>query len=276
MSINDTSPGVARFNRFFPYFRGGRRELIYIILSLDLNVDLSGGKQGFVINNIGSQLPDGGDYKRISRYLAEMKCNERFFNFFDESNFHSFMINREVDDLFAKNKVISSVVNSSRNFCFSARDRFIFAVDYLPNNVGDKNNYMEAYKMDFDKVCDEISYLKWFNGDDAKLDAANSYFSRLDGLSYKKIRGMDDLQIRFCSDLSNMGYMALSFKKIQSLYNNRKSKSSEYHKQCNLSLSVSSSEKIDLFARRSNMTRSQVVDYVFRELKSIKSFSDDF
>ena len=64
----------------------------------------------------------------------------------------------------------------------------------------------------------------------------------------------------------------MSYQKIRSLYNNRKSRESIITKQCNFSLSTSADKNIKKLASVNRLTRSDIVDIFFRDLKKLERF----
>lgn len=149
-------------------------------------------------------------------------------------------------------------------------------LNYISDTCGKNNNqiYIELDKLK--RNLESMGFYKkkfdWFKDEDGeegveKMRAAVDFFSK--GVTMGLlIRDIEDLEVYFLDSFVDGNMKENSFYKICSLYNNRKTRRKTKKKQCNFSLGESTIRYIDAMAKSSGISRSELLERVFRSKNS--------
>jgi hypothetical protein len=275
MAIKDNDPDLLKFTQSFPGFNGGKRELRYIVVMLGINSDTYQNTEYEIKRQIGMKLMlyrnDGVIYN-IKMYLIGAKIGIGDFEFIGNSRSQIWLIEQDIVGLLNIVNAESHVVLSLNNLSFHAKEKFIFLIDYWINNLDYKKYHVSNLANKIFNVTREMKYLDWFEDDVERVFAAADFFRKKELLHLFNINDSEDVRIHFYKNRLNKDYLELSFQKIRSLYNNRKSRDNKNSKQCNFSLSISADNNISKLAIANRLTRSDVVDMFFKDIKNMRNF----
>ena len=112
---------------------------------------------------------------------------------------------------------------------------------------------------------------EWFDCQE-KITSAIDYFSKHSSNGIQ-VKSKDDLELFFFSSNLTADAKEISFKKISSLYSNRKSRGDASRKQCNFSIDPKTIKLIGSIADKHRISRSELLERVFHP-KNLNSLQD--
>lgn len=270
MAIND--PLVSKFGQLFPGFNGGMRELRFMVVVLEMDCDTYQNVEAEVKRQIVKRLQFAGFSQKVSfiiKYLTGAKVDVNAFDILDGPRPKLFLVEQKINSLIDELKIDHTIVCSLTALGFNLRDTIIFLIDYWEADTGVKKNKVSEIEAEIAKITGELKFLDWFDDNALRVESAKDYLLKNNKINFSEIRNSEDVRIYFYRNLENADYLKLTFFKIRSLFNNRKNRENKNKKQCNFSLSVISDKNISKLAEVNGMTRSDIVDRVFRNLNDL-------
>ena len=275
MAIEDSDPLMVKFAQSFPKFNGGKRELRYIAGKFWIDVDTYQNTEHQIKLQIADKMSciERVDHmKTISNYLAESKVNIEAFEFIDDSPSQKWLIDQEINQLFIMLKIDNQLVSWLNSLSFRIKDKFIFIMDGWNLNSMEKEKAIIRITERISQITRDMEFLSWFKDDVEKIVAADDFFKKNDIVFYRQLNNVEDVRIYFYANRERKDFLKLAFQKIRVLHNNRKSRKNTHIKQCNFSLSLAADKNINKLANEYRLSRSDVVDLFFKNIKNLRDF----
>lgn len=266
---------LRKFNETFPSFNGGMRELRFMVGTLGIDSDTYQNPLFEVKRQIATHLQlnkSVGEQIVIYRYLRESKVDIDAFDFIGESRSQLSLIEEQILMLLQHFNVRGYLVSK-----FQPKEKFIFFIDGI--STTDKEMYVSGVAKEVSRIVREMNYLDWFNDDPDKVVAAdNNFRKRYPNASaspyFERFGDVEDIRIFYYKNRANTAQLRLDFKSTQSYFNNRRARENPDKKQRNFSLSIAANRNINKLANDRGITRSAVVDMVFKDLKNWHKLQD--
>lgn len=283
---------INEFDRKFEIYSIDERGFRYISSMLELGVDLNELKSSQRKIEVMKRLENKPDLSLafdidFSRYYNSRKLDIQDFNFIGDSRFERFIYEMHINSMIEKSFINflpckggqSSEYSASLKKLFDAiifpiKEKIIFLYDSWNVEFSEKRMWIERLRADAFETSRIVRGCKWFDGNDDRLLAAYDHLKADPNCGY--FYDSDDLRIYlFKSYGSNPDKIELNIKKIQYLFNNRKSRTTKATKQANFSLSEKSIKNIEKLSSKYGENKSKIVDAVFRDDELIR-YVDEF
>lgn len=219
----------------------------------------------------------------FKRYFNSKKIEENNFDFIGESKYEVFFyetyINSKINfdfinDLPGGRYIFNTNYSGARlifeNVSFSNREKIMFFYDAW--HIPSQSKYMdlERLKSNAHKFLQLYNRCKWFDNKPEGLRAAHDHLKEFDA-NCGYFSDTDDLRIYFFKKYEdNAEKFELSIRKIQMLFNNRKSRATKSTKQVNFSLSGKSIKNIKKLSSNHEENGSKIVDAIFKNDELIR------
>ena len=143
--------------------------------------------------------------------------------------------------------------------------------DSSPSSLLMINQKINALKINLESMSIFKKKFEWFDCKE-KISSAIDHFSKHPRYGIQ-VKDKDDLEIFFYNNNVTEDTKNIVFKKISSLYSNRKFRENTTRKQCNFSIDIKTIEFIDTLAKNHRISRSELLERFFhsRNAASIKS-----
>ena len=219
----------------------------------------------------------------FKRYFDSKKIEENNFNFIGESKYEVFFYNEYINNIINLNFVNDlpggrNVLHANysgaklifENVSFSNREKVIFFYDAWSILPHIKDINLKRLKSDAHTFLQLYDKCKWFDNKPEGLRAAHDHLKEFDA-NCGYFSDSDDLRIYFFKKYEyNAEKFELSIRKIQMLFNNRKSRATKATKQVNFSLSEKSIKNIKKLSLNHEENGSKIVDAIFKNDELIR------
>ena len=257
------------------------RELRLMVGVLGIDIDTYQNSLFEVKRHIGIHLKSNsvfGEIVTINKYLKESKVDIDAFAFIGESRSQLWLVEQEITNALLQFKIPNDFFSKMTRGRFQTKEKFILFVDWISFSW-DKMDYVVNTANMISSIAREMKYLDWFEDDTEKIVSADDYFRKNYPNSayipfFERFRDVEDIRILFYNTRIDAPQRRLDFQSIRSLFNNRKSRKNGNRKQCNFSLSSAADKNIDKLATDMGLTRSLVVERVFKNIKNWHKLND--
>ena len=157
-------------------------------------------------------------------------------------------------------------------YTLGVQDLFIFLMDFWRADIQEKNAFLEWVKKEFDKYFQETKFLAWYEKEVDRPQIAFDYLRMKDSFLTVTSFGSDleGLRILFYEKIRAGEDVRMLDLQIKRYYHNKKSRENKATKQANFSLSDQSIKNIEEMAGKYRVTKSMVVDAIFRSQSIMK------
>lgn len=281
MIISGNDSFLRKFEESFPGFNGGMRELRLMVGVFRIDIDTYQNPLFQVKRHIGIHLQSNNSFvelQAINKYLKESKVDIDTFDFIGESRSQLWLIEQQIANLLQEVNISNDLLSQMTFARFRTKEKLIFFVDWISFTYSKKDYVINTANL-VSSYIREVKYLDWFDDDTEKVVSADDYFRKKYPYSaitpfFERFSDIEDIRILFYNTRTHTAQRRLDFQSIRALFNNRKARKNENRKQCNFSLSLAADRNIDKLANDGGVTRSVVVDMVFKNIKNWHKLQD--
>lgn len=279
---------IDQFNELFKNYSIDDRGYRYLATALRLSVDVRWVRTPDLKAQMMGVLNLNPDWLHalevdFKRYFYSKKLDIDDFDFIGESKFDRFICDSYIDEkiyLGYRNKLpgnrfslgenLSGLKFIFANINYSIKEKIIFLYDAWDITSSAKAIDLGKLKDRLHESMQLTRGCKWF---DAKLDSLSAAYDHLrredPGCGY--FFDSDELRIYFYKKYgASPESVELSIKKIQMLFNNRKSRATKNTKQVNFQLSDKSIKNVEKLSVKYGENKSKIVDFIFSNDKLLR------
>lgn len=274
--MNDANIFISKSDReelqdIFPGIKLGLRELKFIIGYLAINCEIDrlseSAIQSEVLSNVRTRAREE-QIGFINRFLKDARFDEGELAFIEDSKSHGFLVEKIIENLRNNSGILpyGNLKSGEVKHVLGYKDYLIFLIDAQIGSLESKRNLVEIVKSIYYKYAQKTDFIKWYRAEKDRVPLAFEYF-RMRGLYFSTqsdFLDVHDLMIFFWDDRRTKEEVKLLDVNFRRYYHNRKSRETKATKQANFSLSDKSINNIEKIARKYGVTKSMVVDAIFR------------
>lgn len=274
--MNDSSIFISKSDKeelqdFFPGVKIGFRELKFIIGYLAINCEIERLTESAIQSEVLLNIKKHARKEQIgfiNGSLREARFDADELSFIENSKSHNFLVEKIIENLQNNSKfsLYGNMRSGRVNHVLGHKDFLIFLIDVQSGLLDVKRSFVEIAKSTFYKYTQKIKFIKWYEEAEDRVPLAFEYFKNK-GLYFslqQNFLDIHDLKIFFWDGGKTPEQIRLMDLNFRRYYHNKKSREKKVTKQANFSLSDKSINNIEKIARKHGVTKSMIVDTLFK------------
>ena len=253
----------------------GIRELKFLVGYFRIECNLANMTKNAIVERVLIDLNFKKDQiSLIDGYFDLVKVDAEKFEFIGKSKSRIWLTNKAIEALLnrAGIQLPQDIGRSGLVYTLGVQDLFIFLMDFWRADIQEKNAFLEWVKKEFDKYFQETKFLAWYEKEVDRPQIAFDYLRMKDSFLTATSFGSDleGLRILFYEKILTGEDVRMLDLQIKRYYHNKKSRENKATKQANFSLSDQSIKNIEEMAGKYRVTKSMVVDAIFKSQSIMK------
>lgn len=263
----------------FPGRKIGLRELKFLVGYFRIECNLANMTRNAIVERVLIELNLKKDQiSLIDGYFDLVKVDAEKFEFIGKSASRIWLTKKAIEALLkrASIQLPQDIHSSGLEYTLGVQDLFIFLMDLWMADIQEKNAFLEWIKKEFDKYFQKTKFLEWYEKEAGRSQVAFDYLRMKDSFLTDTSFGSDleGLRIFFYEKIRVGEDVRMLDVQIKRYYHNKKSRENKATRQANFSLSDKSINNIEKIARKHGVTKSMVVDAIFRSQTIMKQVDE--